>query len=148
MADRASRVQLWLWGCRSQALVGAYGPLKLRCTSAALVPEVVEQVDKDLRRLTLPAMQITQALRSVLLTYSLHDPAVGYCQGMHCVTTAALLPDVCGRSPPGLLDEENAFAWLRAYSQIRASCTVSCQWDPNPLHCLPRPRDALWHGCH
>ncbi len=46
-------------------------------------------------------MQGLKMLRRVLGTYSWHNPAVGYCQGMNMVAAAGLL----------ILDEETTF-WL------------------------------------
>ena len=112
-----SRVNAWLSKKTQELSPDLFADLKLRTENA--VPEVVDQIDKDLCRLSLP-MELTGehhemirgALRNVLLAYSIHDPAVGYCQGMHCVAASALLPEAGAGEPLGLADEENAFLWL------------------------------------
>lgn len=66
------------------------------------------QIEKDLPRTfpRHPLMQSTgrSALRRVLAAYALHNPDVGYCQGMNFVAGALLM----------FMDEEDAFWCLKA----------------------------------
>ena len=108
----------WLRSRSRNLTAGLYAELKNR-SKADAVPDVVDQISKDLVRLSLPTNltaehheRIREALRAVLIAYSLHDSAVGYCQGMHCVAASALLPDAGASDTVVLADEENAFSWL------------------------------------
>jgi hypothetical protein len=73
-------------------------------------PSSIKQIKMDLHR-TLPnnrhflkKTRRVEKLERVLIAYSLHNPSVGYCQGMNMVAAVCLL----------YLDEEDAF-WCLVY---------------------------------
>ena len=119
-----TRAARWLSDAGVATCDATYAELKRRIADAlsstvADVPlpeEVKTQIELDLPRTPLggDAEWATRsgALRSVLLAYALHEPEVGYVQGMHYMAAAALLPGSTAESPPSELDERRAFWWL------------------------------------
>jgi hypothetical protein len=102
---------------RRHSLPGcSYLELRQRA-SVEVEADIIDQVDKDLPRSYLEleptlADGCRHALRSVLLAFALHEPTLGYCQGMHLIAGAALLPAAAEEQPPCEADEERAFLWL------------------------------------
>ena len=90
---------------------GLYRSLKERAR-CEVPEEVADQISKDVPRTFIePNLQPTnsrrrEALRAVLLSFSLYDPTIGYVQGMHKVAGAALLPAVSADIEPSEADEE------------------------------------------
>jgi Ca2+-binding EF-hand superfamily protein len=77
----------------------------LNCQMEKGNPEVVEQIDKDLERtfpehpFFMPGAPGLEIMRRVLISFSLHTPSIGYCQGMGFVAGILLL----------FMEEEDAF---------------------------------------
>ena len=117
-----SRNERWIQACglggrRAHALPGcSYRELRARGEVEAPT-EAIVQIDKDVPRTfgeldAASAIGCRVALRAALLAFVVHEPTLGYCQGMHLIAGAALLPAAAETQPPGDADEERAFLWL------------------------------------